>query len=195
MKTMLKILNFEKHVVEKTLNWNEYLDYRVSCNYQIPIGMNSWTDIFNKSSRTTVCFSGAEDSRVMYCENCDETHYNNMDVLIEVRNYAGNKKLHLVNVICEKCGSSYNLEDVRIINRNGGSQYSSSRLVYDRIYNENDLIKLSIKACNMVVEKAFYSVDNRYKLIFNTKTGQTYIYIMLRRTKRTMSSSYILIYL
>lgn len=173
---MSKILNFEKYVVEKTLNWDEYINNEKLRKYSIPEKMRSNTDIFNKPSRTTVCFNGAGDSKVMYCENCDETHYNNMDLIMELRNYVKDKKLHLTGVVCKKCGSFYNPDDIRVIKRYRDAQNSDARLVYDKIYSENDLIKLSIKSCNMVVEKAFYSVDNRYKLIFNTKTGQTYIF-------------------
>ncbi len=173
---MSKILNFEKYVVEKTLNWDEYINNEKLRKYSIPEKMRSNTDIFNKPSRTTVCFYGAGDSKVMYCENCDETHYNNMDLIMELRNYVKDKKLHLTSVVCKKCGSSYNSDDIRVIHRSRYANYSDARLIYDKIYSENDLIKLSIKSCNMVVEKAFYSVDNRYKLIFNTKTGQTYIF-------------------
>lgn len=168
--------NLKDYVVEKTLNWNEYIQEVDDSKDRIPLHLKSKTDVFNKSSKTTVCFKAEDDVKVMHCENCKETHYDNMDMILELRNYDGKKRYNVTSVICKKCGSSYDMEDIKTISYYNGASNSDVRLVYDKIYNEGDLVKLSIKSCTMVVRKHFYSADNRYKLIFNTKTGQTYIY-------------------
>ena len=173
------------YIVKGTLNYEDYSKSNYYYSYSL-VRYN--TDIFNKPSRTTVCFEGAHNSMVMYCENCDETHYNQMSYEVELREYPleedsdslfgkhVSQKAHITKVICKKCGSVYNLEDIRIIERSDNARYSGLRAVYHKVYSEDEYVKLSLKTCSMVVERAFYSVDNRYKIIFNTKTGQTYLY-------------------
>lgn len=187
---MSDVIEKNNYVVVERTNYEDFLKSENCYKYS---HVSYETDIFNKSSRTTVCFSGARDSKVMYCENCDETHYNHMGIEVELRDYSNNEeykenpnelffsrpnplRVHVSKVICKKCGSSYNLEDIKILNHARYAHESDIRLVYDKIYNDDNLVKFSVKTCLMVVERGFYSVDNQYKVIFNTKTGQTYLY-------------------
>lgn len=172
--TVLETLSLDEYRESKYYNTTR-LDYKHT------------TDIFNKASRTTICFNGAMGTQVMYCENCDETHTNNIGLDIEILPNENPAKdtwytssdytARIKNVVCKKCGSTYSIDDVKTIERARYAMESDTRIVYDRIYDDNDeLVKYSLKICSMVVEKGFYSVDHVYKIVFNTKTGQTYLY-------------------
>lgn len=177
----------KNYIVEKICDLNEARQYVNSYEYYLSNENIFRTNVFNKKSRTTVCFRGQEDCMVMYCENCDETHYNNMDVIVEIRKFDIRKKLYPIKVVCKECGSTYNIDDIRTIERHSKAEFSDSRLVFGKIFDDKDeLVKFSFKTCNMLVEKGFYSVDNKYKLIFNTKTGQTYIHNHIQNKKNKL---------
>ena len=145
----------KNYVVVETVDYDKFIE---SGNYYNFYNRDSETDVFNKASRTTVCFRAAYDSKVMYCENCDETHSNQMAIELEMRDYGGSQKEvkvdnngslyyldtakrpepYISKVICKKCGSVYNREDIRVIEYSRLDRESSIRLVYDKIYDDND---------------------------------------------------------
>lgn len=166
-------------VVEKTLTWDEYTKDKSYCPY--PSIFRKSTDIFNKRSRTTVCFLGKDDAKVMHCEHCNKTHYNNMDIILDVikmKDSSNNSKedLEVKSVKCKDCGTEYPINDIRIIERIEKRFKHNTRFVYTNIFNDEKLVKLSFKTCSIFVDKAFYFEDNRYKIIFNPETGHTYLY-------------------
>ena len=167
----------KNYIVEKTLMLNEYRanngEYIHTLNLYRP------TDIFNKNSETMVCFSGAYNCKVMYCEKCNSTHYDNMDIKVELRQRAHNKNskyLEAIAVKCEKCGSEYDINDIKIVHHLDKRSTGNTKFLYKKVYNDDDCVKLSFKTSTLLVSRAFYNEDNRYKIIFNAKTGHTYLY-------------------
>lgn len=197
----MNIKNQEQFVVEKTMTLDEYVSHQLSQNKNLSssyadkvldnliYGFN--TDLFGKSTRTTVCFNGKNDSKVMFCENCGKTHIDNMVINVEI-----GKKLvfkpaieewekdeyeyipseRIKSITCGDCSAEYNYEDVKRIARKSKHELPNTVFVYKTIFEDDNLIKLSFKTSNIFVEKGFYSEDNRYKITFNTDTGLTYLF-------------------
>lgn len=197
----MKINNQEKYVVEKIITLNGNMDSDLLSNKSFSkddLGRLYYslfntleTDLFGKSSKTMVCFSGKKASRIMYCEKCNKTHYNNMDIKVEIGKelmykpafaeddedeyeYIPYEKIQ--SVICKDCGTEYKFEDIKVVERKNKFQTPNMTFVYKTIFDDNNLVKLSFKTSNLLVEKSFYSEDNRYKITFNTNTGYTYLF-------------------
>ena len=143
---------------------------------------NLWrygTDIFNKNTKTTVSFD-CDTQSVIHCENCQTTH-NNLEILGHVNDVEEAyslkrcKEFKVSKIVCKNCGEFHDINEIKVINKAAQSYGNNSWLVYATRYNDDHLVKLSFKICTIMVHKKFSYNDFKHKIVFNTKTGQTYL--------------------
>lgn len=107
---------------------------------------------------------------VIYCPHCKKIH-KEIDYIGKVRINEDIKhmKIEVDKVTCLKCHTTYNIEDMKLID-------GKFENICGDLYIDNDKITLSFKYLhnNLKKDGLFYYEDGYTRLTFNTKTGYTY---------------------
>ena len=132
---------------------------------------NIINDTFGKKKVPTISVNYKRTIDAMYCPHCNKNHPKiNCKGVIEISIREGMSnycKVDFEEIICLECGSSYQVDDIKII-------HGDEEAIIGDVFYDEDKISISYKYIINSIKRdrsSFYYEEGYKRITFNTKTG------------------------